>query len=105
MRWKDCCCHPAIWIRSNGRSRATSDTFQSIQLEFSIERILIEGRQHRCLCPLARPVETDPRRGGHAPAWSWASCLVGTQSILLREAQGDLPFGMGSRVNLSEDRA
>jgi len=81
------------------------DTFQSIQLEFSIERILIEGDNIDVFVHWQgqwkrTPGEVGTRQRGHGRlAW------VGTQSILLREAQGDLPFGMGSRVNLSEDPA
>ena len=81
------------------------DTFRDIQLEFSIERILIEGDNIDVFVHWQgqwkrNPGEAGTRQRGHGRlAW------VGTQSILLREAQGDLPFGMGSRANPSEDPA
>ncbi len=81
------------------------ETFQDIQLEFSIERILIEGDNIDVFVHWQgqwkrNPGEAGTRQRGHGRlAW------VGTQSILLREAQGDLPFGMGSRANPTEDPA
>lgn len=78
------------------------DTFHEIQLEFAIERILIEGENIDVFVHWQgqwkrNPGEAGQRQRGHARlAW------VGTQSILLREAQGDLPFGMGARANSSE---
>ncbi|MBX3344846.1 MAG: hypothetical protein KIT49_12510 [Nitrospira sp.] len=81
------------------------ETFQDIQLEFSIERILIEGDNVDVFVHWQgqwkrNSGEAGTRQRGHGRlAW------VGTQSILLREAQGDLPFGMASRANPSEDPA
>ena len=81
------------------------DTFRDIQLEFSIERILIEGNNIDVFVHWQGQWKRDPgdvgtRQRGHGRlAW------VGTQSILLREAQGDLPFGMGTRASLNEDPA
>lgn len=81
------------------------DTFRDIQLEFSIERILIEGDNIDVFVHWQgqwkrNPGEVGTRQRGHGRlAW------VGTQSILLREAQGDLPFGMGARASLGEDPA
>lgn len=81
------------------------DTFRDIQLEFSIERILIEGDNIDVFVHWQgqwkrNPGEAGTRQRGHGRlAW------VGTKSILLREAQGDLPFGMGTRASLVEDPA
>lgn len=81
------------------------DTFRDIQLEFSIERILIEGDNIDVFVHWQgqwkrNPGEAGTRQRGHGRlAW------VGTKSILLREAQGDLPFGMGTRASLGEDPA
>lgn len=75
------------------------ETFRDIQLEFAIERILIEGENIDVFVHWQgqwkrQPTEAGTRQRGHAHlAWT------GTQSILLREAQGDLPFGMGTRVS------
>ncbi len=81
------------------------DMFRDIQLEFAIERILIEGENIDVFVHWQGqwkrdPVEAGTRQRGHARlAW------VGTQSILLREAQGDLPFGIGTRASPGEDPA
>ncbi|GAB1721238.1 MAG: hypothetical protein GDA65_00820 [Nitrospira sp. CR1.1] len=81
------------------------DTFRDIHLEFSIERIVIEGDNIDVFIHWQgqwkrEPGEVGTRQRGHGRlAW------VGTQSILLREAQGDLPFGMGRRASLGEDPA
>lgn len=81
------------------------EAFQEIQLEFAIERILIEGENIDVFVHWQgqwkrSPGEVGMRQRGHARlAW------VGTQSILLREAQGDLPFGMGARASPGEDPA
>ncbi len=81
------------------------DTFRDIELEFSIERILIEGENIDVFVHWQGLWKRDPadigihQRGHGRLGW------VGTQSILLREAQGDLPFGMGMRASLSEEPA
>ena len=81
------------------------DTFRDIQLEFVIERILIEGDNIDVFVHWQgqwkrTPEDVGTRQRGHGRlAW------VGTQSILLREAQGDLPFGMGTRASQSDDPA
>ncbi len=81
------------------------DTFRDIQLEFAIERILIEGDNIDVFVHWQgqwkrTPEDVGTRQRGHGRlAW------VGTQSILLREAQGDLPFGMGTRASQSDDPA
>ncbi len=79
------------------------EAFREIQLEFSIERILIEGDNIDVFVHWQgqwkrNPGETGIRQRGHARlAW------VGTQSILLRDAQGDLPFGMVGRASQAEE--
>ena len=78
------------------------DTFRDIVLEFSIERILIEGEvidvfihwQGQWKRDLS---ELGTRQRGHARL-QW----VGTQSILLRDVEGDLPFGMNNRAGGAE---
>jgi hypothetical protein len=81
------------------------DTFRDIQLEFAIERILIEGDNIDVFVHWQgqwkrSPEDPGTRQRGHGRL-SW----VGTQSILLQEAQGDLPFGMGTRASQSDDPA
>ena len=79
-------------------------TFQEITLDLSIDRIMIEdeaidvsihwqGRWKR------NATDAGTRGRGHGRLR-----FVGVQSILLREADGDLPFGMANRVMLSEPR-
>jgi len=81
------------------------DMFRDIQLEFAIERILIEGENIDVFVHWQgqwkrNPEDMGTRQRGHGRlAW------VGTQSILLREAQGDLPFGIGLRASPAEEPA
>jgi hypothetical protein len=73
------------------------ETFSAITLDFSVERIMIEGDVIDVFVHwqgLWRKDADDPglRQRGHTRL-QW----VGTQSILLREVQGDSPFGMKAR--------
>ena len=81
------------------REEAQSDfeTFSAIALDFSVERIMIEGDNIDVFVHwqgLWRKNADDPglRQRGHTKL-QW----VGTQSILLRGVQGDAPFGMKAR--------
>jgi hypothetical protein len=78
------------------------DLFQSIQLDFKTERIMIDGENidvyvHWQGVWKKSPDDAGIRQRGHARL-QW----VGMQSILLRGVQGDLPFGMKIRQALSE---
>lgn len=78
------------------------DTFQAISLEFQTERIMIEGDNIDVYVHwqgVWKKDADDPgvRQRGHARL-QWA----GTQSILLRGVQGDLPFGVRAKQTLSE---
>ena len=78
------------------------DTFRDIVLDFSIERILIEAEAIDVFIHWQGQWKRDPselgiRQRGHARL-QW----VGTQSILLRDVEGDLPFGMYNRVGGAE---
>ena len=81
------------------------DTFRDIQLEFSIERILIEGDNIDVFVHWQGQWKRDAAEAGTRQRGHGRLAWVGTKSILLREAQGDLPFGMGSRASLGEDPA
>ncbi len=81
------------------------DTFREIQLEFSVERILIEGDNIDVFVHWQGQWKRDPGEVGTRQRGHGRLAWVGTQSILLREAQGDLPFGMGTRASLGEDPA
>ena len=72
-------------------------TFQDISLEFSIERIMIEGETidvyvHWQGQWTRTPAEAGVRERGHGML-RWE----GVQSILLKGVEGDLPFGMAMR--------
>jgi len=78
------------------------ELFQSIQLDFKTERIMIDGENidvyvHWQGVWKKNPDDAGIRQRGHARL-QW----VGMQSILLRGVQGDLPFGMRVRQALSE---
>lgn len=78
------------------------ETFSSISLEFKIERVVIEKEDINVFIHWQGTWKRDAddmgvRQRGHARL-QW----VGTHSILLRSAQGDLPFGMKTKQMLSE---
>ena len=73
-------------------------TFQEISLDFTIERILIEGDAIDVFVHWQgqwkrKPEELAIRERGHG-----LLRLIGVQSILLNSVEGDLPFGMASRL-------
>lgn len=101
----------ALLLPSGGLDQVQRDihsdfeTFRDIQLEFSIERILIEGDNIDVFVHWQGQWKRDPGEAGTRQRGHGRLAWVGTQSILLREAQGDLPFGMGTRASLGEDPA
>ncbi|MBM4125975.1 MAG: hypothetical protein FJ247_01320 [Nitrospira sp.] len=83
-------------------AKADFDAFHSISLEFKIERIMIEGESIDVYVRWQglwkkTSEELGTRQRGHA-RFQW----TGTGTILLRAAQGDLPFGMIAKQALSE---
>ena len=79
-------------------------TFQEITLDFSIDRITIDGSDIDVFVHWQgqwrrEPTDTGIRERGHGTL-RW----VGVQSVLLKDVEGDLPFGMADRVNFSEPR-
>ncbi len=77
-------------------------TFQTIDVEFTIDRISIDGDLidvyvHWQGFWKRAPQDVGIRERGHGML-RW----TGTQSILLKEVQGDLPFGMAARRLLSQ---
>jgi hypothetical protein len=78
------------------------EAFHAISLEFKVERIIIEGDSvdvyvHWQGVWTKHADDKGMRQRGHARL-QW----TGTQSILLRGVQGDLPFGMKAKQALSE---
>lgn len=87
-----------------GNTEADFDAFHSISLEFKIERIMIEGESIDVYVRwqgLWKKTSEEPgtRQRGYA-RFQWS----GTSTILLRAAQGDLPFGMKAKQALPESR-
>ncbi|MDK2741544.1 MAG: hypothetical protein H8K03_13510 [Nitrospira sp.] len=79
------------------------EAFHSIALEFMIERVVIEKDDidvfvHWQGTWMKDANDTGVRQRGHARL-QW----VGTQSILLRRVEGDLPFGMKTKQMLSSE--
>lgn len=77
-------------------------TFQTIDVEFTIDRIIIDGDEidvyvHWQGFWKRAPEDVGVRERGHGML-RW----TGTQSVLLKEVQGDLPFGMATRLLLSQ---
>lgn len=76
-------------------------TFQTIDVEFTIDRIIIDGDEidvyvhWQGFWKRAREDVGIRERGHGMLRWT------GTQSILLKAVQGDLPFGMATRLLLS----
>jgi len=78
------------------------DAYHAISLEFTIERVIIDGDDidvyvHWQGVWKAQPEDTGMRQRGHARL-QW----IGTDTILLRDVQGDLPFGMKDKQALSD---
>lgn len=83
--------------RLQEEARGDFETYSAMTLEFSLERIMIEGDDIDVFVHwqgLWRKDADDPglRQRGHTRL-QW----VGTKSVLLRGVQGDSPFGMKAR--------
>ena len=83
--------------RLQEEARGDFETFSAITLEFSLERIMVEGDDVDVFVHwqgLWKKNADDPglRQRGHTRL-QW----VGTKAILLRGMQGDPPFGMKAR--------
>src|SRR5262245_20280864 len=78
-------------------AEADFETFQSIALEFRVERIMIEGEDVDVYVHWQGVWKKDPedpglRQRGHSRL-QW----VGTKAVLLRGIKRDSPFGMNAR--------
>ncbi|HEX2055697.1 MAG TPA: hypothetical protein VHF07_04335 [Nitrospiraceae bacterium] len=78
--------------------QADLDMFHDITLEFAIERMMIDGDTADVFVHWQgqwrrNDSDADLRQRGHARL-QW----FGVQSVLLRDVEGDLPFGMHSRA-------
>ncbi len=80
------------------------ETFDSIELDLSVDRIMLDSETIDVFVRWQgqwRRGPTDPgiRERGHGML-RW----VGVQSILLKNVDGDLPFGMATRIHQSSPR-
>ncbi len=81
---------------------ADFEAFHAISLEFKVERVILEGDNIDVYVRWQgvwkkHADDAGMRQRGHTRL-QWA----GTQSVLLRDIQGDLPFGMKTKQALSE---
>jgi hypothetical protein len=88
--------------RLRAEAEGDFETFRAITLDFTVERIMIEGDDIDVFVHwqgLWKKDADDPglRQRGHTRL-QW----VGTQSILLRGVQGDSPFGMKARQTTTD---
>lgn len=78
------------------------DAYHSIVLEFKIERIMIEGDDVDIYVHWQGIWKKDADDNGLRQRGHGRLQWVGTHSILLRGAQGDLPFGMKTRQTYAD---
>jgi len=76
--------------------------FSTIQLRFTIDRIVIDGNRISAFISWQGQWQRSPQESS-APEVSGHGLLLwsGNQVILLRGVEGDLPFGIASRLNVS----
>lgn len=73
------------------------EAFQTIALEFTVERVSIEGENIDVLVHWQGTWKKDADDPGIRQRGYTRLQWVGTQTILLRSVQGDLPFGMKAK--------
>lgn len=78
------------------------EAFSAISLEFKTERVVIEKDEIDVFIHWQGTWKKDANDMGIRQRGLARLQWVGTQSILLRSAQGDLPFGMKTKQLLSE---
>jgi hypothetical protein len=83
-------------------AEADFEAYRAITLEFTIERILIDGDDVDVFVHWQGLWKKDTDDAGFRQRGHGRLQWVGTQSILLRGVQGDLPFGMKAKQALSE---
>lgn len=77
-------------------------TFQEIDVEFAIDRVMIDGDEIDVYLHWQGFWKRAPQDVGIRERGQGMLRWTGTQSILLKEVQGDLPFGMAARFRLSQ---
>ena len=74
--------------------------FSTIQLEFTIDRIVIDGDRISAFIAWEGQWQRSTQDSGVQTEGHGVLLWSGNQVILLRGVEGDLPFGMASRLNL-----
>ncbi len=80
-------------------------TFQVIALDLSIDRIMIGNETIDVFIHWRGQWNREASEPGIRERGHGMLRFVGVQSILLKDADGDLPFGMANRLRLSEPRS
>ncbi|MCP9454806.1 MAG: hypothetical protein NNA18_01690 [Nitrospira sp.] len=88
--------------RLRGEVQADFEAFETIQLEFTIERIVLEGSDTDVYVHWQGVWKKKGEELGARHRGSVRLQWTGTTSPLLRGVQGDLPFGMTIKQTLSE---
>ncbi len=76
-------------------------TFFTIQLNFTIDRILIDGDRISAFISWQGQWQRSTQDSGVQTEGHGVLLWSGNQVILLRGVEGDLPFGIASRLNVS----
>jgi hypothetical protein len=74
------------------------DTFEQIDLDFALDRIVIEGDDISVFLHWQGQWKRKPDSPGLRERGHGVLRWVGKQSILLQSIEGDLPFGMATRI-------
>lgn len=80
------------------------ETFQEISLEWTIDRIVIEGETIEVIVSWAGQWQRTPADTGFRERGQGVLRWTGEKSILLNGLSGDLPFGMALRHSATEPR-
>jgi len=83
--------------RMQEEAQGDFESFSAITLDFSVERIMIEGDDIDVFVHWQGVWKKDPEDPGLRQRGHTRLQWVGTKSILLRGVQGDSPFGMKAR--------
>jgi hypothetical protein len=74
--------------------------FSTIQLDFNIDRIIVEGDRISAFISWQGKWQRSAQEPGHQARGQGVLLWSGNQVILLRGVEGDLPFGMASRLSV-----
>ena len=75
--------------------------FPTIQLDLNINRIMIDGNRISAFISWQGTWQRSTQEPGHQAIGQGVLLWSGNQVILLRGVEGDLPFGMAARLNVT----